>query len=435
MVPAFLRTAGNALTPCARKVESVIMKNDTYSLTIVIPAYNEEKAIAAIIERCMAERERIIAQTPVQEVEVLVVNDGSRDRTPQIAQGYPEVRLISYTRNQGYGAALKRGFDEAHCNLVSFLDADGTCDPHFFIPLVNRLIEENADVALGSRLGPESEMPAVRRLGNRIYTFLINTLTSARITDSASGMRVIRRASLEKLYPLPDGLHFTPAMTARAVSSEELGLIEVPISYKERVGQSKLSVVGDGVRFLKVIMDIILSYRPLRFFFYVAAVALALALGLLIRPGVHYLTYRQVPNWMIYRLVGVSVLMLTSLAIMTVGLVADQVAELVNAEVRRRKRRRFETFLRRALSQGTMIVAGPVCVLIGLALNWRVFRQFFAGGHVTVPWVFPVTGSFFVLMGVWSWGLGMLQRIVRTLTIREQQRASHLDSKQGTGIE
>jgi len=409
------------------------MKDDAHSLTIVIPAYNEEKAIGSIIERCLAERERIVAETPVEAVEVVVVNDGSRDRTAEIARGYGEVRLISYERNAGYGAALKRGFDEGRGTLVSFLDADGTCDPRYFIPLVNRLLEANADVALGSRLGPESEMPRIRRLGNRIYTVLINALTSGGITDSASGMRVIRKASLPKLYPLPDGLHFTPAMTARAVSSEGLKLVEVPISYKERVGESKLHVVRDGVRFLRVIMDIILSTRPLRFFFFVAAVAMVVALTLFVRPASYYFAHRKVEDWMIYRLMAVVVLMLTSLSILTVGLVADEIAELVNAEVRRRKRRRLEKFLRALLSQKIMIVAGPLFVLAGLAVNWKGLYQFLAEGRVKVHWVFPVTGAFLVLMGVWSWGLGMLQRIVRTLRLREAHRASRPDSTRETG--
>jgi glycosyltransferase involved in cell wall biosynthesis len=409
------------------------MNADAQTLTIVIPAYNEERAIAAIIERCLAERERIVAETPVEAVEIVVVNDGSRDRTAEIAAGYEDVRLISYAKNQGYGAALKRGFDEGRGTLVSFLDADGTCDPRYFIPLVNGLLEANADVALGSRLGPESEMPRIRRLGNRIYTILINALTSAKITDSASGMRVIRKASLQRIYPLPDGLHFTPAMTARAVSSDSLKLIEVPISYRERVGKSKLSVIQDGVRFLKVIMDIILSYRPLRFFFYVAALALVVAAILFVRPLVYYIAHRAVPDWMLYRLMAVVILVLTSLAIMTVGIVADQVAELVNAEVRRRRPRKMERFVRAVLSQKVMIIAGPLFVLAGLAINWKGLAQFFAEGRVHVPWVFPVTGAFFVLMGVWSWGLGMLQRIVRTLRRREEHRAPRADSSAGTG--
>ncbi|MBN1916651.1 MAG: glycosyltransferase family 2 protein [Verrucomicrobia bacterium] len=409
------------------------MSDEHQTLTIVIPAYNEEKAIASIIERCLAERERIMAETPVSEVEIVVVNDGSRDRTAEIARRYEVVRLISYDKNQGYGAALKRGFDEAHGTLVSFLDADGTCDPAYFIPLVNELVKQKADVALGSRLGPESEMPRIRRLGNRIYTMLINALTSAKITDSASGMRVIRKASLQRLYPLPDGLHFTPAMTARAVSVDSLKLIEVPISYKERVGKSKLSVIRDGLRFLEVIVDIILSYRPLRFFFYVAAFALGVAAILFIRPLQYYVMYRNVPDWMVYRLIAVVVLVLASLTMMTVGLVADQIAELVNAEVRRRRARAIERFVRAVLSHRALIVAGPVLVVIGLAVNWRTFHQLLVEGHVKVPWVFPVTGAFFVLMGVWSWALGMLQRIVRTLRLRELDRTAYRDPPGGTG--
>ena len=411
------------------------MSDERQTLTIVIPAYNEEKAIASIIERCLAERDRIMAETPVREVEVVVVNDGSRDRTAEIARRYAEasggVRLISHDKNQGYGAALKRGFDEGRGTLVSFLDADGTCDPAYFIPLVNKLFEQKADVALGSRLGPESEMPRIRRLGNRIYTILINALTSARITDSASGMRVIRKACLPKLYPLPDGLHFTPAMTARAVSSDSLKLIEVPISYKERVGKSKLRVVQDGVRFLKVIMDIILSYRPLRFFFYVAAFALGVAAILFIRPLQYYILYRSVPDWMVYRLIAVVVLVLTSLTIMTVGLVADQIAELVNAEVRRRRPRLLERAIRAVLSQRVLIVAGPLLVLLGLLINRRGISQFIFEHRVNVPWVFPVAGAFLILAGIWSWALGMLQRIVRTLRLRELDQVARREPPAG----
>ncbi len=404
------------------------MSAEVHTLSIVIPAYNKEKAIGLIIERCLAERERIVAETGVEGVEILVVDDGSRDRTAEVARGYADVRLISYRGNQGYGAALKRGFEEGRGTLVSFLDAAGVCDPGDFIPLVNGLLAEGADVAVGSRLGPGSEMPRIQRLANRIYTVLINALTRARVTDSASSMRVIRRSALGRLYPLPDGQHFAPAMTARAVSSHSLKLIEVPIAYTERVGESKLSLVRGGVRFLKVIMDIILSTRPLRFFVYVAALALGIALVLLVRPVTYYFAYGQVPDWMVYRLIAVVVLVLMSLAVMTVGIVADQVAELMNADVRRRRPRAIEQFVRAVLSQRVLIVAGPILVLVGLAINWKGLWQFVVEGRVEVPWVFPVTGAFFVLMGVWSWGLGMLQRIVRTLRLREEARVPRRDS-------
>jgi len=189
--------------------------------------------------------------------------------------------------------------------------------------------------------------------------------------------------------------------------------------------------VQDGVRFLKVIMDIILSYRPLRFFFYVAAFALGVAAILFIRPLQYYILYRSVPDWMVYRLIAVVVLVLTSLTIMTVGLVADQIAELVNAEVRRRRPRLLERAVRAVLSQRVLIVAGPLLVLLGLLINRRGISQFIFEHRVNVPWVFPVAGAFLILAGIWSWALGMLQRIVRTLRLRELDQVARREPPAG----
>jgi hypothetical protein len=83
------------------------------------------------------------------------------------------------------------------------------------------------------------------------------------VVDPASGMRVFRREALERLYPLPDGLNFTPVMSTRAIH-EGVRLVEVPIPYKERVGRSKLSVVHDGMRFLQTIIWTVLNYNPVR---------------------------------------------------------------------------------------------------------------------------------------------------------------------------
>ena len=102
---------------------------------------------------------------------------------------------------------------------------------------------------IGSRMaGAESQMPAVRRLGNRIFAGLVSLISAQSITDSASGMRIFRKSLLERLYPLPDGLNLTPVMSTRALH-EQLKMVETPIPYSERVGRSKLSVVRDGMLF------------------------------------------------------------------------------------------------------------------------------------------------------------------------------------------
>ncbi len=232
-------------------------------LSVVIPAYNEEGGIAQIIERVLSIRPRL-AEAGVDDLELIVVDDGSRDRTAEVAACYPEVRLIRHRGNQGYGAALKTGFSHARGNLLGFLDADGTYPPEHFPELCQVALKEGADLVIGSRMaGEESEMPVIRRIGNLIFANLVSLLANHRVSDSASGMRVIRREALPRLYPLPDGLNFTPVMSTRALH-EEIRWREVPIPYKERVGRSKLSVVRDGMRFLSTIVWTALNYNPVR---------------------------------------------------------------------------------------------------------------------------------------------------------------------------
>ncbi len=233
------------------------------TLSVVIPAYNEEEGIAQIIERVLPIRPQLQA-VGVEDLELIVVDDGSHDRTAEIAATYPEVRLLRHTVNQGYGAALKTGFGQARGNLLGFLDADGTYPPERFPELCQVALTEQADLVIGSRMsGTDSEMPLVRRVGNVIFANLVSLLGNHRVNDSSSGMRIIRREALSHLYPLPDGLNFTPVMSTRALH-EEIHWREVPIPYKERLGRSKLSVVRDGTRFLQTIIWTALCYNPAR---------------------------------------------------------------------------------------------------------------------------------------------------------------------------
>ncbi|MDY7079049.1 MAG: glycosyltransferase family 2 protein [Chloroflexota bacterium] len=232
-------------------------------LSVVIPAYNEEGGIAEIIERVLSIRSGL-AEVGVDDLELIVVDDGSHDKTADIAAGYDQVHLIRQPVNRGYGAALKTGFSQARGNLLGFLDADGTYPPEHFPYLCQVAMDEEADLVVGSRMsGAESEMPLVRRIGNLIFANLVSLLGNRRVSDSSSGMRVIRREILPRLYPLPDGLNFTPVMSTRALH-EEIHWLEVPIPYKERVGRSKLSVVRDGTRFLYTIIWTALNYNPVR---------------------------------------------------------------------------------------------------------------------------------------------------------------------------
>ncbi len=232
------------------------------TLSIVIPAFNEQAGIVQIIERVRALVPALAAQNML--LELLVVDDGSRDNTGARAAQCAGTRVIRHTQNRGYGAALKTGFRHARGEYVGFLDADGTYPPEAFPELCRALETQNADIVVGSRMsGAASQMPLMRRIGNLVFAGMLSVLSGVRVRDSASGMRVFRREILPQIYPLPDGLNLTPAMTTRALH-EDLKIIEVPIAYAERIGRSKLSVVRDGMRFTNTIVWTTMTYNPVR---------------------------------------------------------------------------------------------------------------------------------------------------------------------------
>lgn len=361
------------------------------SLTIVIPALNEEAAIGSTIERCLAAKGEICATAGVDDVEIIVVSDGSTDRTAEIAQLFAGVQVIVFPRNRGYGAAIKEGFRRGTGDLVSFLDADGTCDPRFFATLCRIVQETHADVALGSRLGPGSQMPTIRRLGNRIYAVLLGVLCGDLVTDTASGMRVIRRSSLDDLYPLPDGLHFTPAMSARALLSG-MKIVEHPMSYEERVGESKLSVFRDGLRFLRAIVEGVLWYRPERLFLLAFATCFLVALLMAAYPIEFYLRERRLEEWMIYRFIACSLLGSAGFILLAAGTLAHR---FVMVSSGRRSAPRFWPSVFELLFGGwTFVVFVSLVVAVSMLLVANGIVEYVSTGHVTLHWSRVMVASF-----------------------------------------
>ena len=297
-------------------------------LSIVIPALNEEKAIGSIIERAQSARQHITSNSPVKEIEIIVVSDGSTDRTVEIASSFNDINLIVFEENQGYGAAIKRGFEESTGELVSFLDADGTCDPNFFAVLCTNLIKKHASVALGSRLNPESKMPRIRRLGNRFYAMILSILSNRVVTDTASGMRVIRRDILHQLYPLPNGLNFTPAMSSRVLMDDRLTIVECPMQYEERIGESKLHVFRDGFGFLRTICEMTFMWRPAKLFIAASVALFALTLVLSAHPFEQWIRMGKLEEGMIYRLLFCSLLGTLGFTLLSSGVICENLHRL-----------------------------------------------------------------------------------------------------------
>ncbi len=385
------------------------------SLTIVIPALNEEDAIGNTIERCLAARESIINKTPVREVAIIVVSDGSTDRTAEIARSYESVDVIAYEKNLGYGAAIKCGFSKASSDLLCFLDADGTCDPEYFVDLCNTAINDSADLVLGSRMHKESKMPGLRWLGNRMFAAMASYLSGKKIIDTATGMRVIRKDALRKLYPLPTGLHFTPAMTLRALVSDLL-VREVPVPYHERTGRSKLRVLRDGLRFFFAIIEIALCYCPLKFFGSTSALLLLVALCYSIDPVWSYSIQHIIGENLIYRQIVINTFFLAGLLTLSIGVVAERVAAALNGN--NRPHSALGRLVLRLCSTRKMLVAGSGLIFFGVISNIGGLAEYLMTRHVSYHWGVLSMGSLCVLAGLQFTAMGIFELLVNRILQR-----------------
>ena len=368
-------------------------------LSIVIPALNDEDSIASIIERTLAASPVIIENTHVSEVEIIVVSDGSTDNTVKIAQNYlPSINLIVFEKNKGYGAAIKKGWEESKGELLAFLDADGTCDPLFFENLCRLLKRENADVVLGCRLNKESKMPLIRRVGNFIFATLLSILSSSKVKDTASGMRVIRKSSLKHLYPLPDGLHFTPAMSARCLLNKELVISEENMSYNEREGESKLSVSKDGVRFLKVIIKTAILYRPQIIINFLAVFILFISCLIIYNPILHYFSFGRIEDWMLYRLVFSNVLGIFSLVLFSTSFLLQNAVYLsLTTNV---KNINFDGFNFKFFNSKISLFIGILLIIVGFSLVSESILDRISTGHTNEHWSRYIVFSFCEISGL-----------------------------------
>ncbi|HSL30117.1 MAG TPA: glycosyltransferase family 2 protein [Anaerolineales bacterium] len=385
-------------------------------LSIVIPAYNEENGIAEIASRVLSV-EPELKRVGVDRLELLIVDDGSRDRTAEAAETIPGVCLIRHSINRGYGAALKTGFSKAGGELIGFLDADGTYPPEY-LPQLCEAALGGADLVIGSRMaGEDSKMPFTRRVGNFIFAHLLTLLSRQKVTDSASGMRVFRREVLRDIYPLPDGLNLTPVMSTRAVH-EGIRIREIPIPYSERVGRSKLSVVRDGSIFMQSMLWTALSYNPVR-------ILGLLGLGVLGIAGLVFLwiVYLRLNGIMTLTPWGVAALFLALISTITgVNLLALGITfnYLVALFYKRPIRQGlfgnpiFKTPLDRQFGWMGLaaVIAGPALALTVLLLggsSWEISRL----------WFYMVGSALIFLVGVQLLIYWLLLRILEELSQRE----------------
>lgn len=280
----------------------------SHRVSVVIPAYNEVDHIASEIRAV-----RSILSATDWEYEILVVDDGSTDGTGRAA-ATEDVRVLRQTTNRGYGAALKRGIEQAEHEWILITDADGTYPPDA-IPTLLDAADANAMV-VGARTGDNVSVPLVRRPAKWFLRRLASYLAGQRLPDLNSGMRLMHRALVERyLHLLPDGFSFTTTITLAAACNGH-PVEYVPIDYRRRRGSSKIRP-WHTYDFVLLILRTIVFFNPLKVFIPLGGI---LALG-----G----TAKFVYDLFLNNLSESAVLaFLAALIIWAVGLLADQNARI-----------------------------------------------------------------------------------------------------------
>jgi len=206
-----------------------------HSISVVLPCYNEEQGVRVTI-----------ADMPSLVDEVVVVDNNCTDCTAQVATALG-ARVIVEPR-RGYGAAIKAGFHAATGDIVVTMDADATYPRNFIPVLLDVMLEEDLDFVSCDRTGHKAEEANsfLRVMGNSALNIAMFVLFGVRLTDSQSGMWILRRSILPQLTLVSDDMSFSEELKIEAFTLKGIKARELPIYYKARVGESKLNLWHDG---------------------------------------------------------------------------------------------------------------------------------------------------------------------------------------------
>ncbi len=278
------------------------------SLSVVIPAYNEEGAVRRTVEDAFA----ALRPTGIP-FEVIVVDDGSEDNTRAEAEASGAVVHANQV-NSGYGAALKRGVKAAKHEYVAIMDADGTY-PARYLPDMLAMCRDQ-DMVVGDRGAAMKNVPLIRRPAKMLLNKFASFLAERRLNDLNSGLRVFRKSELIPFLPLlPQNFSFTTTITL-CMSANGKRMIYTPIEYGKRIGKSKIRPI-DFINFIILILRISTLFNPLRVFIPLGLVFFVIGMVKLI----YDLFLMNISETAIFAL-------LAAIMIWSLGLIADMISRL-----------------------------------------------------------------------------------------------------------
>jgi len=276
-------------------------------VSIIIPAKNEHAGLSVLLPAL---------RKKYPTAEIIVVNDGSSDDTPNVCVTH-NVVLLSHPYSIGNGAAIKTGARAAKGKILVFMDGDGQHNPDD-IPKLMEQIENGYDMVVGAR-GSQDQATLGRWWANSAYNTLATWMVGQPVADLTSGFRAVNSKKFrEFLHLLPNGFSY-PTSISMSFFRAGYSLCYVPIQTERRVGKSHIRPLRDGIRFLIIIFRIGTLYSPLKLFLPFSLMSFLL--------GVSYYAY-TLHNY--GRFTNMSALLfITSILIFLIGLVSEQITMLI----------------------------------------------------------------------------------------------------------
>jgi glycosyltransferase involved in cell wall biosynthesis len=240
-------------------------------LTVLIPAFNEQEGIAPTLTS-------LFAEPRLRGARVIVIDDGSSDKTAEVAAKFDNVEVLRHKNNQGYGAGIKTGTRHAETTWVAWFDADGQHRPQDLADMLEVAKREHYDAVFGNRQAGSAVVKS-RVAGKKVLGIVANSVADQKIPDINCGLRVFRRELLAAYLPLlPDGFSASTTTTLLFIKRNRHFTFH-PVVTPPRVGTSTVKQVRDGMRTLHLMMRILFLFSAFKTFAIVAGFFLILGVG------------------------------------------------------------------------------------------------------------------------------------------------------------